>query len=68
MKMLECTPGMAVNAKFQNQVEGLERWICCDAVSAHELLAIVRGLMSDDPFERSEALVLAQNWVEEKAA
>ena len=68
MKMLECTPGMAVNAKFQNQVEGLERWICCDALSAHELLAIVRGLVSGDPFEQEEARILAKKWVEEKAA
>ena len=68
MKMLECTPGMAVNAKAQNQVEGLERWICCDAVAAHELLAIVRGLVSGDPYERAEALALAQQWVEEMAA
>ena len=65
MKRLECTPKMALDALYQNQRDGLERWICLDAVNAQTLLIIVRGLMSANPTEIAVAQGLAQPWIEE---
>ena len=64
MKMLETTYSMALQSLHQNQREGVERWICMDACYAHNLLAIVVGLCSDDPQTVADARELAQPWVE----